>query len=75
MNAISPDNIAERLIKVDEVACYCSVSSKTVRRWIHEGKLIAHRLGAQLRISPVDLAQFINERRNILRSPMGDSAV
>jgi excisionase family DNA binding protein len=32
------------LLRVHEVADHCSVSQKTVRRWINEGGLPTHRL-------------------------------
>jgi excisionase family DNA binding protein len=48
---------------VAEIAKLMKVSTKTVRRWIKNGDLIAHRLGRQLRITESDLAAFIRQRR------------
>ena len=41
-----------RLLSIREVAEYCAVSDKTVRRWIDRRQLRAHRLGRQWRIAP-----------------------
>lgn len=48
---------------VRAVASYCAVSSKTVRRWIDDGDLIAHRLGRALRIADDDLQAFLRRHR------------
>ena len=47
---------------IAEVAAYCSVSVKTVRRWITRRKLPAVKLGAQWRIRPRDLDLFLRDR-------------
>ena len=52
----------EQLLTIDDVAALCSVSSKTVRRWIKTRELTAAQLGAQWRIRPRDLDLFIHER-------------
>ena len=51
------------LFTLAQVAERLQVSTKTVRRWIENDDLIAHRLGRQLRISEVDLQAFIKARR------------
>ena len=52
-----------RLNTLSEVADRLQVSSKTIRRWIEAGDLVAHRFGRQLRISEADLQAFIRMRR------------
>ncbi len=52
-----------RLHTIADVADRLQVSSKTARRWIDAGDLVAHRLGRQLRISEQDLQFFIRSRR------------
>lgn len=52
-----------RLLTVDEVADVCCVSIRTVRRWIANGDLTAHRLGRQLRVSIRDLERFFEASR------------
>jgi excisionase family DNA binding protein len=47
---------------IDDVAALCSVSSKTVRRWIKTRELTAAKLGSQWRIRPRDVDLFIHER-------------
>ena len=51
------------LFTLAQVAKRLQVSTKTVRRWIENDDLIAHRLGRQLRISEGDLQAFIKARR------------
>ena len=42
----------------------CSLfSTRSVRRWIAAGELLAHRFGRQVRISEVDLRAFMDWRR------------
>ncbi len=50
-------------LDVDHVAEHVDVSTRTVRRWIKGGELVAHRLGRSLRISPDDLLLFLQKRR------------
>jgi excisionase family DNA binding protein len=51
-----------RLLSIAEVAEYCAVSEKTVRRWIDSKQLRALRLGRQWRIAPEDLESFLRTR-------------
>ena len=51
------------LFTLAQVAERLQVSTKTVRRWIENDDLIAHRLGRQLRIGESDLQAFIRMRR------------
>ena len=56
-----------QLLSLAQVADLCTVSSRTVRRWIHDG-LPAHRLpgnGARgiLRVSYIDLEDWIDHHR------------
>jgi excisionase family DNA binding protein len=52
------------LFTVGEIAKLLKVSTKSVRRWIEAGDLIAHRLGRQLRITESDLSTFIKQCRD-----------
>ena len=52
------------LLTIPDVADYCRVSTKTVRRWITADDLVAIRLGNQWRITPEDLDRFIRLARN-----------
>ena len=51
------------LLTIKQAAEHLQVSSKTVRRWLDTGDLIAHRLGRQWRISAADLQTFIRMGR------------
>ena len=52
------------LLTIPDVADFCRVSTKTVRRWITANDLVAIRLGNQWRIDPDDLDRFIRLSRN-----------
>ncbi|MBT3358814.1 MAG: helix-turn-helix domain-containing protein [Rhodospirillales bacterium] len=52
------------LLTISKTAEHLQVSTKTVRRWIDSGDLVAHRIGRQLRISEPDLQAFIRVRRD-----------
>jgi excisionase family DNA binding protein len=52
-----------RYYTINAVAEALDVSSRTVRRWIANGALAAHRLGGALRISEADLRAFLAEHR------------
>ena len=54
-----------RLLTIPDIAERDQVNEKTVRRWIQSGELIAHKLGAQWRISEADHALFMRERRGL----------
>lgn len=49
---------------VAKVAEALEVSTRTVRRWIADGKLAAHRFGAALRIAEADLRTFVRDHRD-----------
>ena len=48
---------------IADVADLVDVNERTIRRWIDEGELVAHRFGRQLRISHADLNAFVRARR------------
>jgi excisionase family DNA binding protein len=52
-----------RLLLIDDVAEGLGVSTRTVRRLIAKGELVACRLGRLVRIHPDDLAAYIDRRR------------
>ncbi len=54
----------EPLLNIKDVAEVCGVSTKTVRRWIQSGQLVAIRLGRQWRIARKDLERFISDNRS-----------
>ena len=53
----------KQFLTVEQTAEVLQVSDRTVRRWIDDGDLVAHRFGRQLRIAPADLNSFIRMRR------------
>jgi excisionase family DNA binding protein len=72
-----PTNVAARLAtpetgredqqlafySVDEVAERLNLCSKTIRNWIRDGRLPAHRLGKKLAIAKSELTAFIAQCR------------
>jgi excisionase family DNA binding protein len=51
------------LLTIEQTAERLQVSTKSVRRWITAGELVAYRIGRQWRISEPDLQVFIKVRR------------
>ena len=57
------DRAEVRLLTIPDVAEFCRVSERTVRRWIKAGELPAIRLGRQWRIAKKDLERFLSDHR------------
>jgi len=53
-----------RFFTIANVAASLSVSTRTVRRWIESGQLVAHRFNGVLRIANQDLQAFLGEHRD-----------
>jgi excisionase family DNA binding protein len=53
-----------RFFTIAEVAEIVEVATRTVRRWIRSGDLVAHRFGGAVRISEDDLRDFFDRHRN-----------
>jgi excisionase family DNA binding protein len=53
-----------RFFTVAAVAAFFAVSTRTVRRWIKGGDLVAHRFGTAVRIAESDLKAFIAHQRD-----------
>jgi len=58
-----PEHSLPTLFTIKQAAKLLNASTKTIRRWIEDGDLIAHRMGHQFRISEPDLQTFIKMRR------------
>jgi excisionase family DNA binding protein len=48
---------------IAQIADCLDVSTRTVRRWIHDGLLIAYRFNGVVRISEADFAAFLATKR------------
>jgi excisionase family DNA binding protein len=44
---------------IEQIANFIEVSTRTVRRWIQEGLLVAHRINGLVRISEADFQAFL----------------
>lgn len=53
----------ETYYSTKRVAKIFDVKTISIRRWIQSGKLIAYKIGKDLRIKKSDLDKFINERK------------
>lgn len=60
-----PNHSLPTLFTIQQTADHLNVSTKTLRRWIEAGDLVAHRIGRGLRISEPDLQAFIKTRRKV----------
>jgi excisionase family DNA binding protein len=54
-----------RFYTVAQVADLLAVSTRSVRRWIAAGELLAHKFGRQIRISEIDLRAFVQWGRPV----------
>ncbi len=52
----------QTLLKPDTVARRLAVSRRTVYRLVHDGKLVALKIGAALRITETSLERFIRKQ-------------
>lgn len=62
------------LLTVGEVAAELRVSTSTVHRLIKRGRLRAHALGAQYRITQDDLERYLLAARERARAPTDPGA-
>jgi excisionase family DNA binding protein len=53
----------QQMYSLEDVAERLQVSDRTVRRWIKGGDLAAYKPGREYRITPEDLAKFLESRR------------
>ncbi len=60
-----PSPGAKHFFTLADVADRYDVNTRTVRRWVVAGELIAYRFGRQLRISAQDLKTFEKLRRGV----------
>jgi excisionase family DNA binding protein len=54
----------EKLFTIEEIARCLGVCTRTVRRWIDKGQLIAHRFNGLVRISAADFQAFLVTHRD-----------
>lgn len=60
-----------RLLSVKDVAQFCGLSEKAVRRGIDDGELHAVKLRSRLRVGPQDLEEWLAGRRHRQADPLG----
>jgi len=61
---MSPAKQAERpMLSIKGVAERLDQSTKTIRRRIESGELVAYQLGRRWRIAEADLERFLRDRR------------
>jgi excisionase family DNA binding protein len=52
-----------KLLTIEEIAERVGVCDRTVRRWIKQGLLIAHRFNGLVRVSEADFQAFLAAHR------------
>jgi excisionase family DNA binding protein len=52
-----------RFYTIEEIAECVGASTRTIRRWIDKGLLIAHRINGLVRISEADFLAFLAAHR------------
>ena len=57
------DATSERFYAVTDIADMLSVSIRTVRRWINQRQLAAHKFGRTVRVAESDLRLFLSQTR------------
>jgi len=71
-NTSLPTRPGARFYSIEDVADSLDVSTRTVRRWVKSGDLVAHRFGHLTRISEADFAAFLAAKRSVaLMSSIG----
>lgn len=70
--ARNPGTRPERLKSLDHAAGYADVSTRTIRRWIADGRLRAYRVGP--RLIKVDLADIDRLARPVPTAGAGGAA-
>jgi excisionase family DNA binding protein len=53
-----------RFLTIDDIAQSLDVSTRTVRRLIKSGALVAHRIGGVVRVAEADFLTFLAIRRD-----------
>jgi excisionase family DNA binding protein len=56
-------NAPLKFYTISQIAEFVEVSTRTVRRWIAEGLLVAHRINGLVRISDSDFQAFLASYR------------
>jgi excisionase family DNA binding protein len=49
---------------IEQIAECLEVSTRTVRRWIKQGLLVAHRVNGMIRVSAADFQKFLDDHRD-----------
>jgi excisionase family DNA binding protein len=53
-----------KFYKIEQIADCMEASTRSVRRWIKEGLLVAHRINGLVRISDADFQAFLSAYRD-----------
>jgi excisionase family DNA binding protein len=59
-----PTKSSTKFYTIEQIAECVAVSSRSVRRWIHDKLLISHRINGVVRISEADFLAFLATRRD-----------
>jgi excisionase family DNA binding protein len=64
MKSVTANQVAPRFYTISDVANFLDVSTRTIRRWIRNGLLVAHRINGVVRISEADFQAFMSAHRD-----------
>ena len=64
LNENRPTKNVDEIYTIKQIAQLVEVSTRTVRRWIKNGLLIAHRVNGLVRISEGDFQAFLATHRD-----------
>jgi len=59
----TPQSNRPKFYTIEQIAECVESSTRTVRRWIEQKLLVAHRMNGLVRISQADFQKFLNDHR------------
>ncbi len=61
-----PSSSSPKFYTIEQIADCVEASTRSVRRWIDEGLLVAHRINGLVRVSDQDFQAFLANHRGLL---------
>ena len=61
---MSPKSMT-RFFTVTQISEMLGISTRSVRRWVAAGELLAHKFRRQVRVSEIDLLAFLQRHRDV----------
>jgi excisionase family DNA binding protein len=67
--------IDERFMTLKEIAEYLHLNERTVYKWAQEGTIPASKLGSTWRFRRSEVDLWVERRKNVRPSPLGEEGV